>query len=255
MATLTSPLNRYAILSGTGITGTINFKNRGDGTAIYIGNNTNVTNTISISTTTGTTVGPNNTLASDAQTKLTTLKNAILALSTTTAGIGTTVSSAVTYVPGRTSYSSALTFQTAPITFDAGGDPNAKFYITAGTAITFTTGSITLINRAKSSNIYWVTGSAGISVAQGFTGDLYGNFISATAITLQGNTVNGFLFAQSAAVTFAASAIVNSIPLVVDEAGELVEESKESNIWLWIIIGALILIFLLLLLATKKSKY
>lgn len=127
--------------------------------------------------------------------------------------LGTTVTTNTTILPGKNYFSaSALTF-TGPltVTFDAGGDPNAQFFITAETAINFTGANISLINSALPINIFILAKSEGITFDATSTA-ISGNIISYAAISFAGpSTINGrmFAFGPAGAVTFVANTTIN----------------------------------------------
>lgn len=149
--------------------------------------------------------------ADNAQLELTTMISDLYTytntLTSTTLG---TVSTAITIQP-TVNYNSAssITFQAIPIVFDAGGNPNAQFYVKASSTITLNNiPSITLINGAVACNIFWFAGTA-IS----FTGtvpSIPGILIAGSAITFANATdISGRLYAKTA-ITFAAASSVTS---------------------------------------------
>jgi hypothetical protein len=86
------------------------------------------------------------------------------------------------------------------LTFDAQGDPNARFVIQIGTTL-ITTGasSVLLINQADARNVYFLVGSA---ATLGSGSSFIGNIMAGTSVTcVGGTTVTGRLLAVTAAVT------------------------------------------------------
>jgi Ice-binding-like len=86
------------------------------------------------------------------------------------------------------------------LTFDAKGDPNARFVIQIGTTL-ITTGasSVLLINGADARNVYFLVGSA---ATLGSGSSFIGNIMAGTSVTaVGGTTVTGRLLALTAAVT------------------------------------------------------
>jgi hypothetical protein len=72
------------------------------------------------------------------------------------------------------------------------------------------TPTMTLINGALASNIYWIVGSSA-TINSGHTGTFQGNVIASASIGVTlGGTVNGSLIALNAAVTLSAATIINS---------------------------------------------
>ena len=64
---------------------------------------------------------------------------------------------------------------------NAGGDPSAQFFITAGTSIAFNSGSsITLTNGASQKNVFWLAGSSMTFSAPTLPPNIYGIFIGTT---------------------------------------------------------------------------
>lgn len=126
---------------------------------------------------TGLSLGPLN--ASAAITELGNLKTAINSQTVTT-----TISSVTgpyTMTPGRYNSASTISFSGA-LTLNAGGDPSAQFFITAGTSITFNSGSsITLTNGASQKNVFWLAGSS-IIFSGTLPPNIYGIFIGTTLI-------------------------------------------------------------------------
>lgn len=88
---------------------------------------------------------------------------------------------------------------TGNLTLDAAGDPNAVWIFQAGSTLTTADSSqITLINGAKSANVFWQVGS---SATLGTGSYLAGNILALGSITLNaGATVDGRALAQNGTV-------------------------------------------------------
>ena len=86
------------------------------------------------------------------------------------------------------------------LTFDAQGDPSARFVIQIGTTlITTSNSSVNLINDADARNIYFQVGT---SVTLGSGSSFIGNLLAyASVTTVSGTTVTGRLLALTGAVT------------------------------------------------------
>lgn len=195
-------LNQYTIVAQTGIT-TVNT------TTVLNGKYGNAGGDVQI---TGTFVGTRDNAVGTATTELTTLVNN---LATYTAGlVQTTITGGtgpVLFQPNihYTSAAGNMLFTSAQITFDGQGDPNAKFYITAGAEITFggTLPTIRVINGACPSNIFWVSGA---EITFTDVPNIYGNYIAATQFTSATTTnIFGHIYAQTADVTFSGTTTVN----------------------------------------------
>ena len=118
--------------------------------------------------------------------------------------LGPTVPTATTLYPTKSYESgSSIVFNNSAITFDAQNDSNAYFFITAVEAITFTNvPSITLINGAQSSHIFWRAGSA-ITTTGTSPATIPGILIAYSSINFaNGLMVVGRLYAQTASITF-----------------------------------------------------
>ncbi len=89
---------------------------------------------------------------------------------------------------------------TGTLTLDAQGDPNAVFvFKAASTLITASESSVTLINGARSANVFWKVGS---SATLGTYSIMRGNVMALASITVTtGVTVDGRTLARTAAVT------------------------------------------------------
>ena len=86
------------------------------------------------------------------------------------------------------------------LTFDAQGDPNARFVVQIGTTlITSSNSSVALINLADARNVYFQVGT---SVTLGSGSSFIGNLLAyASVTTVSGTTVTGRLLALTGAVT------------------------------------------------------
>ena len=105
-----------------------------------------------------------------------------------------------TLVPGVYAIGSAGSL-TAALTLDGGGNPNAVFVIKMNGALTVAAGAtVSLINGAKSSNVFWVIGGA-ISVAAG--AEVKGSlFAKAGAVGLGANVIlEGRMLTMAGAIT------------------------------------------------------
>ena len=116
-----------------------------------------------------------------------------------------------TYEPGSyTSLSGTAFTMTSSVVLDGRGDCNSKFYFVTPAAMNTTAGiSITLINQAKASNVYWVSGAA---ITIGASSNLVGNFLSAAAITVGASTSIDGRFLAIAALTVGASVVFEEFP-------------------------------------------
>lgn len=137
-----------------------------------------------------------------ALTQTTALVNAISLIApdyTTIALSGTVVLTA-----GKYSIASNIPFVSGTvIDLDAQGDPNAQFFIQAGSAISFASVSdINLVDGALSKNVFWVAGTA-ITFTGTSPPSIPGIFIGGSQIVINnGNTIDGVLIAQTADVAF-----------------------------------------------------
>lgn len=103
---------------------------------------------------------------------------------------------------------------TGTLTLDAQGDPNAVFiFKAASTLITASASSVTLVNGARSSNVFWKVGS---SATLGTYSILRGNVMALASITVTtGVTLDGRALARTAAVTLDSDTI--TIPTGVQQ--------------------------------------
>jgi hypothetical protein len=117
-----------------------------------------------------------------------------------------------TYLPGTfASVGGAAFAMTSNIILDGNNDCESKFIFITPAAMNTTAGiSITLINDAKASNIYWVVGGA---ITTGASNKLSGNFLSSGAMTIgASSTLDGRLLAL-AAITVGASIAFQGFPI------------------------------------------
>jgi hypothetical protein len=106
----------------------------------------------------------------------------------------------LTLAPGLYKSNSSLAISSGDLTLDAQGDVNAVWIFQMGSTLTTTVGrKVILANGAKAANIFWQVGS---SATLG-TGSVFeGNILALASITVTtGATVDGHLFARTAAVT------------------------------------------------------
>jgi hypothetical protein len=106
----------------------------------------------------------------------------------------------LTLAPGLYKSNSSLAISSGDLTLDAKGDVNAVWIFQMGSTLTTTVGrKVILANGAKAANIFWQVGS---SATLG-TGSVFeGNILALASITVTtGATVDGHLFARTAAVT------------------------------------------------------
>jgi hypothetical protein len=202
-----TPLDSYAILAGSGIT---------------TANTTTISNSFfygssPTATYTGTFVGTvDSGNATAAQTNLTNLVAAINAKPVTSTISGG--SGSITYGPGRYNSASTIIYSTGTqITLDAGGNSNAQFFFTAGSAITFdNVSSITLTGNASTCNVFWVAGSAISFTGTSPPAGIPGIFIANTAITFaNASQISGRVYAQTANVSFSGTSSVDGACVVV----------------------------------------
>jgi hypothetical protein len=112
---------------------------------------------------------------------------------------------------------------TGTLTLDAQGDPDAVFiFQAASTLITASASSVSLVNGAQASNVFWVVGS---SATLGTSSTLQGSILALTSITVTtGTTINGRALARNGAVTLD----TNTINL---NGGALTLTSPDSLSW------------------------
>jgi Ice-binding-like len=140
------------------------------------------------------------------------LRSAIAALLATVATGVSADLGGKTYLPGRYTGVGGTAFSmTSNIILDGQNDCKSIFIFITPAAMNTTAGtSITLINGAKASNVYWVAGGA---ITIGASSNLAGNFLSSAAVTVGASTsVNGRFLAMQA-VTVGASVIFQGFPI------------------------------------------
>jgi hypothetical protein len=205
-------LNAYVILAGTQITnlsGTTTVTNGGNVGSPGGANVANITFPNG-----GTFDNTDN--ATTAHTELEALVVAIAAIPQTSLIPSDTIQNATqTFTPGKYTTAGTLVLQSGGvIVFDAQGNANAQFFIVAATGITFTAGTISLINGAQAGNVFFVSGGL-ISNALP-SQSLFGVLIAYTAITLVSATsVVGRMFARTAEITLLGNAITLASTSVV----------------------------------------
>jgi hypothetical protein len=201
-------LSTYEVLAAAGIT-TVDTTTINNG---YYGSSPTNTYT-GIFNPTGSPSGVNSTNAAGAQTELTQLivdintERATLSSQTYTGTSG----GSFTFLPGINYNSgSTIIFDTnAVLNFDANNDINASFYITSGTAITFTNVTINLLNGAQACHIYWLAGS---TITFTTVPVIYGNLIANTGITFTTTPIiNGRIYTTGASVSFSGTTIANAV--------------------------------------------
>ena len=193
----------FAVLGGTSVKNTGPSVINGD-LGISPGVASSITG-IGTATITGVTYAGPLTLAGNAQTS----RNAALGILQGEACSGPVIGAVPvgvqTFGPGVYCYSSTFLLN-GPITFDAGGDPNAVFIVNVGSSLTTATFSqVLLAGGAQACNIFWaITQDATIEVSSLFVGNLivgrdlvaktgaqmFGRALAARDLTLDSNTVN-----------------------------------------------------------------
>jgi hypothetical protein len=101
-------------------------------------------------------------------------------------------------------YSSPTFFTlTGTLTLDAKNDPNAVFILRSPGYVSTAAGSVVVLaNGAKTSNVFWVTGSY---FSAGAGAVLAGNVLSSGYVTLgAGAGLKGHIYSQSSYITLAA---------------------------------------------------
>lgn len=117
-----------------------------------------------------------------------------------------------TYLPGTYAAAGGAAFaMTTNVILDGKNDCASKFIFITPAAMNTTAGiSITLINDAKASNVFWVVGGA---VTTGASNKLTGNFMSSAAMTIgASSSING-RFLALAAITVGASVEFLGFPI------------------------------------------
>lgn len=118
----------------------------------------------------------------------------------------------ITYLPNINYNSgSSLVYSTSTIIFDAGGNASAQFFLTASSAITFTTSTIELLNGACAGNIFWLAGTSITFTTQ--TGAIPGNLIAGTDITFTSTpAIIGRIYSRGTHVSFSGITSVTAVP-------------------------------------------
>jgi hypothetical protein len=117
-----------------------------------------------------------------------------------------------TYLPGTYVAAGGAAFaMTTNVILDGKNDCASKFIFITPAAMNTTAGiSITLINEAKASNVFWVVGGA---ITTGASNKLVGNFLSSAAMTIgASSSIDGRLLAL-AAITVGASIGFQGFPI------------------------------------------
>lgn len=226
--TLLNPPANYAILAGGNITGTIFYSNSGQ-TGIFYGNtNPPTPNTVEVKTKDDIYPNPfhyitfplleNNDDAAVALAAAADLKTSISVLSTTETLLDVYNSETLTIVPGKSSAQEAgentsLQITGSEIIIDAGGNPNAIFYIVAN-EIEIDDTIITLINGARSKNVYWVSILSGITVTAPTPPGVYnffGTLLSTNTVTTSGAVnIYGHVYSLQESIDFGENSSVNT---------------------------------------------
>ncbi|MEO6971539.1 MAG: ice-binding family protein [Chthoniobacterales bacterium] len=118
------------------------------------------------------------------------------------------------------------------LTFDAQGDPNARFVIQIGTTlITASNSSVVLINQADSRNVYFV---AGTSVTLGSGSTFIGNLLAGASVTtVSGVNLTGQLLALTGAVTLDTNNVTSpgmTAPTPTPSPAQLLNISTRLNV-------------------------
>ena len=138
-----------------------------------------------------------------AQTELTTAYNAAAGAMSTATVAGDL--GGLTFSPGVYTSTSTLGI-TGVVTLDAGGNPNAQFIFQIASSLTTATSStVSLINGAQPSNVYWQVGS---SATLGTTSFFSGNILAFSSISIgTGASLQGRALARNGAVTLLSNTI------------------------------------------------
>ena len=157
------------------------------------------------------------------------LRSAIATLSATP---GTSVPADLggrTYLPGTYAAIGGAAFaMTTNVILDGKNDCASKFIFITPAAMNTTAGiSITLINEAKASNVFWVVGGA---ITTGASNKLIGNFLSSAAVTIGASSSIDGRFLALAAITVGASVAFLGFPIsgCADPVGALLISVPES---------------------------
>jgi hypothetical protein len=119
----------------------------------------------------------------------------------TTSGVAPADLGGATLTPGVYTYAAAAPWATAgtTLTLDALGDTSAQWIFQIGsTLITPASATVSLINGASASNVFWQVGT---SATLGATNTFAGNILADASIGLGGGTLNGRALAIGGAVT------------------------------------------------------
>ena len=119
-----------------------------------------------------------------------------------------------TYLPGTYVAAGGAAFaMTTNVILDGKNDCASKFIFITPAAMNTTAGiSITLINEAKASNVFWVVGGA---ITTGASNKLVGNFLSSAAMTIGASSSIDGRFLALAAITVGASVSFLGFPIAV----------------------------------------
>jgi type VI secretion system secreted protein VgrG len=132
-----------------------------------------------------------------------------------------------TLTPGVYRFNTAAT-SNGMLTFDAQGDPEARFVVQIGTTlITSGDSSVALINGAEARNVFFQVGT---SATLGSGSQFTGNILAYAAITAVGGTnVVGRLLALTEAVTMDANRVIAPLPCTAPPAGMISWWAAEDN--------------------------
>jgi hypothetical protein len=133
----------------------------------------------------------------------------------------------MTLTPGVYRFNTAAA-SNGMLTFDAQGDPEARFVVQIGTTlITSGDSSVALINGAEARNVFFQVGtSATLGSGSNFTG----NILAYSSITAVGGTnVVGRLLALTEAVTMDTNRVVAPLPCTAPPAGMISWWAAEGN--------------------------
>jgi hypothetical protein len=181
------------------------------GTDAYLGTAGNFQIVSGAATTLGASLnGPDASNITSSSTVVADLRGAIATISALSATAVAADLGGSTFTPGAY-ISTAAIAMTADVILDGKNSCDSKFIFITPAAMNTTAGiSITLINGAKASNVYWVAGGAITIAASGY---LAGNFLSSAAITVgAGSSLNGRFMAMQA-VTVGASVSFMGFPI------------------------------------------
>lgn len=122
-----------------------------------------------------------------------------------------------TVLPGLHTIAGAVS-NTATVTLDGGGNPNAVFVFQIGGAMAMAAGShVVLTNGAQASHVFWQVNGAG---AIGANADFAGTLMALDAVAVgNGTTVNGRAFARNGALTLDDDQFYSAPPAVTIAGG------------------------------------